>query len=228
MDRVKNQTKAVIFDIDGVLIDSYHAHLQSWQQVAERYDRKMTEQEFARTFGRTSREIIRQLWDTAALSDADVEAFDQEKEAAFRAIVSDDYPWMDGALKLISALSDAGYQLAVGSSGPRENVEMLRSQLRTVHTLAAAVSGSDVRHGKPHPEVFQTAAEKLNIPAANCAVIEDAAAGITAANAAGMLSVGLISTGHARSEYAEADHIVSHLSELTPERIGHWIDTADR
>ena len=226
MDREKNRTKAVIFDIDGVLIDSYQPHLRSWQQVAERHDREMTEQDFARTFGRTSREIIRQLWKDVALSDADVEAFDQEKEAAFRAIVSDDYPWMDGALTLISALSNAGYQLAVGSSGPRENVEMLQSQLGDIHTLAAAVSGSDVQHGKPHPEVFQRAAKNLDIDMRYCAVIEDAAAGITAANAAGMLSIGLISTGHERSEYTEADHVISHLAELTPERIGHWIDAA--
>ena len=227
MDREKNRTKAVIFDIDGVLIDSYHAHLRSWQQVAERYDREMTEQEFARTFGRTSREIIRQLWKDAALSDADVAAFDQEKEAAFRAIVSENYPWMDGALELISGLSNAGYQLAVGSSGPRENVEMLRSQLGATYTLAVAVSGSDVQHGKPNPEVFQRAAEKLDIDSQNCAVIEDAAAGITAANAAGMLSIGLISTGHEPSEYTEADHVISRLAELTPERIARWMDAAN-
>ena len=224
MDHVKFATKAVIFDIDGVLIDSYHAHLQSWQQVADRYDREMTEEDFARTFGRTSREIIRQLWKNATLSDADVEAFDHQKEAAFRANVNVNYPWMNGAIELISALSKAEYRLAVGSSGPRENVDMLLSQLGTMHKIEAAVSGSDVTYGKPHPEVFQRAAEKLEVPAENCAVIEDAAAGISAANAAGMLSIGLVSTGHTRSEYAEADHVVYQLSELSPERIGNWID----
>ena len=120
----------------------------------------------------------------------------------------------------------ADFYLAVGSSGPRENVEVLLRQLGATHPIAVAVSGSDVLHGKPHPEVFQRAAEKLKIPAGNCAVIEDAAAGITAANAAGMLSIGLVSTGHERSEYAEADHVVSHLSELSADRIGRWIDAS--
>ena len=104
---------------------------------------------------------------------------------------------------------------------------MLRSQLGATHTLAVAVSGSDVQHGKPNPEVFQRAAEKLDIDSQNCAVIEDAAAGITAANAAGMLSIGLISTGHEPSEYTEADHVISRLAELTPERIARWMDAAN-
>ena len=226
MDHAKFPKRAVIFDIDGVLIDSYDAHLQSWQQVAKRCDREISEKDFANTFGRTSREIIRQLWENATLSDLDVEAFDQQKEAVFRAIVSAHYPWMDGARELISALSAADFYLAVGSSGPRENVEVLLRQLGATHPIAVAVSGSDVLHGKPHPEVFQRAAEKLKIQAGNCAVIEDAAAGITAANAAGMLSIGLVSTGHERSEYAEADHVVSHLSELSADRIGRWIDAS--
>ncbi|MDG2207137.1 MAG: HAD family phosphatase [Pirellulales bacterium] len=216
--------KAVIFDIDGVLIDSYRGHLQSWQQVAHRHGHEMTEEDFARTFGRTSREIIRSLWSGAAMSDADVESFDCEKEAAFREIVIADYPWMDGALDLISSLSDSGYRLAVGSSGPRENVELLLSQLNEPKWITAAVSGSDVLQGKPHPEVFQKAAEKLDIAPSACAVIEDAAAGIAASNAAGMLSVGLVSTGHRREEFAKAAQVVTHLSELSPEIIAAWIN----
>ena len=216
--------KGIIFDIDGVLIDSYQAHLQSWQQVAHRYGREMTEKDFARTFGRTSREIIRELWKAVAFGDKEIEAFDQEKEAAFREIVARAYPWMEGAEALIAALFEAGYSLAVGSSGPKENVHLMLSQLAQREWITGAVSGSDVTYGKPHPEVFETAAKIIGIPPQSCAVIEDAAAGISAANAAGMVSIGLISTGHDRREYAEADHVVTHLSELSPTVIAKWID----
>ena len=75
-----NANKAVIFDIDGVLIDSYRGHLQSWQQVAHRHGHEMTEEDFARTFGRTSREIIRSLWGGVEMRDADIESFDCEKK----------------------------------------------------------------------------------------------------------------------------------------------------
>ena len=224
MNRSNNNTKAVIFDIDGVLIDSYHGHLHSWQQVAHQHNRTMTEDDFARTFGRTSREIIRHLWDNVELSETDIAEFDREKEAAFREIVSTDYPWMDGAKHLIGSLFASGYRLAVGSSGPKENVDLLLAQLNEPLWITAAVSGCDVAQGKPQPEVFQRAAEKLDIAPSACAVVEDATAGIQAANAAGMLSIGLISTGHCREQYAEADHIVEDLSQLSAEIIGNWID----
>ena len=216
--------KAVIFDIDGVLIDSYRAHLQSWQQVARGYGREMTEEDFSNTFGRTSREIIRALWNELALSEKEIESFDQKKEASFREIVATDYPWMEGAEDLIAALFGAGYRLAVGSSGPKENVQLMLSQLSESKWITSAVSGSDVQYGKPHPEVFQLAAEKLEVSPERCAVIEDATAGITAANAAGMISIGLASTGHRREEYAEANHLVTHLSELSPAVIANWMD----
>ena len=216
--------KAVIFDIDGVLIDSYRAHLQSWQQVAHRYGREMTEESFSSTFGRTSREIIRALWKELALSEEEIESFDQEKEASFREIVTTDYPWMAGAEDLIAALFGAGYRLAVGSSGPKENVQLMLSQLSESKWITSAVSGSDVQHGKPHPEVFELAAKKLDVSPNRCVVIEDATAGITAANAAGMVSIGLASTGHRREEYAEANHLVTHLSELSPAVIANWMD----
>ena len=216
--------KAVIFDIDGVLIDSYRAHLQSWQQVAHGYGREMTEESFGSTFGRTSREIIRILWKEVALSEEEIEAFDQEKEAAFREIVATDYPWMEGAENLIATLFEAGYRLAVGSSGPKENVQLMLSQLTQRKWITSAISGSDVTYGKPHPEVFELAAKKLDVSPNMCAVIEDATAGITAANAAGMVSIGLASTGHRHAEYAEANHLVAHLSELSPAVIANSID----
>ncbi len=94
------------------------------------------------------------------------------------------------------------------------------------HLFGAWVTGADVTRGKPDPQVFQIAAERLSVPPQRCAVIEDAAAGIAAANAAGMTSIALVSTGHARDEYGEADHIVDSLDELSAESIRHWV--ADR
>lgn len=216
--------KAVIFDIDGVLIDSYSAHLRSWQVVAQKHGQQMTESDFAKTFGQTSREIIQTLWGESALNNQQIGDLDGEKEAAFREIVVANYPWMPGAKKLITDLRAAGFQLAVGSSGPTENVQLALSQLGNSDAIAVAVSGSDVTRGKPHPEVFQIAAERLAIAPANCAVIEDARAGVAAANAAGMLSIALVSTGHTRSEYDAAAHIVGQLEELSADLIATWID----
>jgi beta-phosphoglucomutase len=120
-------------------------------------------------------------------------------------------------------LYEDGFLLAVGSSGPPENVELVLQQLGCREWFAAATTGADVARGKPDPQVFQIAAQRLGIPPSCCAVIEDAAAGIAAANAAGAVSVALVSTGHSRAEYAAADHVVDRLEELSPEVLRGWI-----
>lgn len=222
------QQPAVIFDIDGVLIDSYQAHLQSWQKVAMDHGREMTEAQFAVTFGQTSRDIIRQLWTDDSLSDQQVTALDDEKEAAFRDIITADYPLMPGALELIDSLHTAGYLLAVGSSGPPENVELTLDKLDRRNAIGAAVTGADVTRGKPDPQVFQIAAARLGVLPARCVVIEDAAVGVAAANAAGMLSVALVSTGHMREEYDAAAHIIQRLEELSADILWNWLDAGKR
>ena len=218
------QAKAVIFDIDGVLIDSYAAHLQSWQAVARGYGQQMTESDFATTFGQTSREIIRTLWGNAALNAKQIADFDAEKEVAFRELVATDYPWMPGAKNLLAALHEADFRLAFGSSGPPENVELALQQLDRRDWIGATVTGADVMRGKPDPEVFQLAAQRLAVAPSNCVVIEDACAGIMAANTASMLSVALVSTGHTRDEYTKADYVIEQLSQISPELIETWID----
>jgi beta-phosphoglucomutase len=108
---------AVIFDVDGVLVDSYHAHFQSWRDVAAEHGVGLTEAEFATTFGRTSRDIIRRFFGST-VTGAAVSEMDDRKEARFRELIADDFPAMDGALELIRDLRDAGFKMALGSSGP--------------------------------------------------------------------------------------------------------------
>src|SRR5438094_7857413 len=114
----------VIFDMDGVLVNSYDAHLESWQRSARQRNLEMSRENFARTFGRTSREIIRELW-PGTLSDEQIAAFDAAKEQAYRDILATKFPEMDGADELIRALHDAGFRLAIGSSGPPPNVALV-------------------------------------------------------------------------------------------------------
>lgn len=211
---------AVIFDVDGVLVDSYQAHYESWLVVAAEMDVTFTEEQFAGTFGRTSRDIIGRLWgDKAAMPDARVLELDDRKEAEYRRIIAADFPHMDGAQELIAALNSDGFKLAVGSSGPPANVEMVLSRLGAPEVFAARVTGADVTRGKPDPQVFQLAAERLGVPPERCAVVEDAPAGIQAANAAGMLSIGFASTGRTVGELNEAHLCVESLRELSPELV---------
>ena len=162
---------AVIFDIDGVLIDSYRPHFQSWREIASRYGIDYTEAMFAKGFGRTSREIVAEQWNRADLRPEQVRQIDDAKEAAYRRIVAVEFPGMPGARDLVSALHTSGFKVAVGSSGPPENVDLAIEKLGLAPWLDAKVTGRDVTRGKPDPQVFLIAAEKLGVPPARCAVV---------------------------------------------------------
>lgn len=214
-----NHNDAVIFDMDGVLVDTYHAHYRSWMAVADAEGFPFSEEDFARTFGQTSREIIAQNWGDGRLSDEEIAALDDRKEAAFREILAEDFPAMPGIGELLEALHRAGFKLAVGSSGPPENVALVVERLPGGSLFSATVHGMDVTRGKPDPQVFLIAAERLGVAPARCAVVEDAPAGVEAAHAAGMAAVALVSTGRTRQSLAAADLIVDSLGELSPGRI---------
>jgi beta-phosphoglucomutase len=210
--------RAVIFDLDGVLIDSFHAHYESWQEVAAEHGVVLTEEDFARTFGRTSREIIASSWAVRDLTDARVREIDDRKEARYREIIAHDLPVMDGACELLQALRAAGFRIGVGSSAPPENVFLALERIGR-GLFDSVVHGRDVLHGKPDPEVFLLAAARAGAPPARCVVIEDAVPGLEAARRAGMASVALVSTGRTEDALRRAQPtlVARSLRELTPE-----------
>lgn len=207
---------AVIFDMDGVLVDSFDAHFESWNVVAHEEGTEMSPQQFSQTFGRTSREIIALLWPEKADDVAAIRDFDNRKEEAFREIISQDFPAMPGAVTLLKALAKDGIRLAIGSSGPSANVALVVEKLGAAELLSATITADDVTRGKPDPQVFLLAAERMGIAPKQCVVVEDAQAGVAAAQAAAMRCVGIASTGRTREELQAADLVIDSLSELTP------------
>jgi beta-phosphoglucomutase len=218
--------RAVIFDIDGVLIDSYQAHFQSWHEAAARRGYVMTEEDFAATFGRTNRDIIATLWDPNLSADQ-ADELGAQKESAYRDLVRHNFPTMAGAPDLLEDLRRQGYSMGLGSSGPPENVQLTWDRLGGERYFTAAVNGQDVSRGKPDPEVFLLVAQRLGVDPARCAVVEDASAGIAAARAAGMTAIGFCSTGHQHDEFREAHLVVDSLTELSVQRIAQLIDSRD-
>jgi len=212
-----NHPFAAIFDMDGVLVDSYQAHFKSWQAVAAEEGLTVGEADFAAQFGRTSREMIAGWWGEGRYSEEEIARLDDRKEGVFREILSADFPAMPGAVDLLEALHRAGFALGVGSSGPPENIELVLRRLQAGRLFGAVVTGNDVTRGKPDPQVFLTAAGRLAVSPGHSAVVEDAVPGVAAARAAGMASVGFASTGHTRQELAAAELVIDSLSELSPE-----------
>jgi len=215
--------QAVIFDMDGVLIDSYRAHLEAWQRLGEKLGRPITEEVFVPTFGRVNREIFHHLWGDA-FADAEIDRWGDWKERAYREIILKRFPGTQGAAELLDALKEAGFALAIGSSGPPENVAAALLGLGRATLFDAIVSGREVTRGKPHPEVFLKAAGKLGLEPRACAVVEDSLAGLEAAARAQMTPIGLTGTFPRERLAGKAALVVDSLRELTPERIAELID----
>lgn len=211
---LKQHTWGVIFDMDGVLIDSYLAHFLSWRKMLRNHGLDITEEQFAATFGRTNPDIFARLY--PSVKQEQYPALAEEKEAAFREIISGDFPEMEGASELIAALHEAGAALAIGSSGPPENLEAVLSALPGGTHFMATTNGNEITRGKPDPEVFLTAARKLGLLPERCVVVEDAPAGVTAGKAAGCAVIALTGTA-TRDRLAGADLVVDSLRELIPE-----------
>ena len=218
--------KGVIFDMDGVLVDSGPAHIASWRALAGKHGVEMSDEEFASSFGQTSRDIIRKLWG-AQVSDDDVRRFDDEKEAAYREIITGNVPLSPGAREMLTALRKDGCVLAVATSGPRENVDLVLREAELGPFFAAAVTGFDVKTGKPAPDCFLLAAGRMGLLPENCVVVEDAPVGILAARAANMQPIGFVGTHPAeRLRQAGAVVTVDRLIQITPQVIENLLRTS--
>lgn len=192
----------VIFDMDGVLALTEQAHWQSWRAAAKTRGVHIAYETFVSCFGRINSDCIAMMFgpDVAADESAIIA---EEKEQAFRDILRQHVPLAPGTVELLTSLRQLGIGLAVGSSGPRENVELILGSGQIRQYFDAVVHGGEVTHGKPAPDVFLLAAERLGVPARYCAVIEDAPAGIQAAIAAKMTPIG-VATTHDAADLREA------------------------
>ncbi|MFW9949507.1 MAG: HAD family hydrolase [Candidatus Thorarchaeota archaeon] len=202
----------IIFDMDGVLADTGPFHFESWVKLGREIGVEFTKELFNQTFGQQSPFITRKLVGPEKEQKL-VEKWANLKEQYYREMVQYKLKPLPGTLEILNDLKSAGFKLAVGSSGPPENVELLLISLRIKHYFDVVITAADVEQGKPEPDVFLMVSINLNINPQNCIVIEDAPVGIIAAKRAGMKTIALMTT-HERFELQNAHLIIKDLSNL--------------
>jgi beta-phosphoglucomutase len=175
---------AVIWDLDGVIIDSAEEHRQAWLRMAREEGFTMSDVDFWATFGKRNDDIMTMLW--GPLPPERIKNMADKKETYFREIVRHTARPLPGSMELMRGLHEAGYRQALASSTPPENIELISEVLGLKRYLSKLVSGETVARGKPAPDIFLKAALELGVAPAICLVIEDAVAGVQAAHAAGM------------------------------------------
>ncbi len=205
-----------VWDLDGILADSALAHKAAWQALAGELGYTWSDALHTQTFGMRNPDIIRIAWGVTEPVE-DVARWGDRKEALFREQARGLVP-LPGAAALVRDLAAHGWRQAIGSSAPQANISLLLEVLGLADCFAAVVSGDDIRHGKPNPEVFSTALARLGVAPARGVVIEDAAAGVEAGVAAGAYTIGVTNTRSAADlQAAGADLVLDSLARLTAE-----------
>lgn len=204
--------KAIIFDMDGVIIDSEPLHFEVEKALAEKLGGKLDDDLHETFVGTTDYSMWDKLKKMFDFQPSVEEIVELKKEMFVERI--DEVKLMDNFRELVSSMYDEGYPMAVASSNNRKIVDMIIEKFDLVKYMKFVISGEEVDKGKPDPEIFLTAAKKMNVEAEDCLVIEDATSGVKAAKAAGMKCVGLKNPDHGNQDLSEADLIINNLNEL--------------
>lgn len=208
-----NRNKAVIWDMDGVIADTAPYHQRAWQEVFRKRGKSYTEDDFRSNFGKRNDTIIRNILGSH-VSAEEMEAITTEKEMSFRESARGNLKPLPGAIELLRSLHEHGFSQALGSSAPIENIRLVTRQLGIEGFFPVIAAGRDVKEGKPSPQGFLLAAEKLGTLPQDCVVIEDATAGVTAAKRAGMHCIAVTNT-NPKAKLARADLVVDTLEKVT-------------
>jgi HAD superfamily hydrolase (TIGR01509 family) len=204
--------RAVLWDLDGTLVDSRDQHWRAWQATMADEGFTLTEEQFARAFGRRNDAILTG-WVGARATPEFIARVGDAKERRFRELIErEGATLLPGAADWVRRVGAAGWAQAIASSAPHLNVETSYRALHLGEWFQAVVSAEDVRHGKPDPAVFLVAAARLGVMPTRCVVVEDVPAGIEAARRAGMRSIGV-----GPGVGAAADVTAASLADLPPD-----------
>ena len=202
--------RAVLWDMDGTLIDSEEVHWISWRDTMAKEGIVITREQFLASFGQRNDSIVPR-WLGAAATPERIERIANAKEELYRQLIRrDGVSALPGVASWLHRLQQRGWLQVIASSAPRANVEAVLEALGAAHFFQGIVSAEDVRAGKPDPEVYRTAASRVGASPDRCIVVEDAVAGIEGARRAGMRSIGVSQNGR----HLPADVVVRSLDLL--------------
>ncbi|MFL5783892.1 MAG: HAD family hydrolase [Bacteriovoracaceae bacterium] len=205
--------KAVIFDMDGVVVNNHEYHFKAWMDFAEKYGFELNEEIYKDQFnGKTNKDLFRIIFDDP--TDEEIAAYGEEKESMYREAYYDDLAPHTGLLDFLSALKRGRYKIALATSAPTENVDWVLDNLQLRPYFDVIVDGTEVDNGKPDPEIYLTVCTKLEVDPQYCVVFEDSLAGLESAKEAGCCQVG-IATSHEPWELeGHTEHIIHDFTEV--------------
>ena len=217
-------TRALIFDMDGTMVDSMPAHARSWEEFTRRHGIDMPVDEvLRRTTGRTGVECIRELM--GDVDEARALALVGEKEALYRADFATAFREVPGFGRFVQQVRARGLKWAIATAGDRHNIAFVLEHLKLAQPPHAIVGGDEGLRGKPEPDLFLEAARRIGAAPSECIVFEDAPFGIEAAHRAGMRAVAICTT-HDSRELA-GPHVVAQVADYEELMTTNFLESLD-
>jgi HAD superfamily hydrolase (TIGR01509 family) len=208
----RQSKKTILWDMDGTISDSYSFHFAAWQETFAKRGIKFTKEDFTKLFGTRNDFIIGSIMGRE-LPEGDVKIMVQEKEENFRQKATGNIKSFPGVIKLLNAIKKGNFKLGLVSSAPKENIDLVLSELNLEGIFDCIVFGQEVSESKPSPQIYLLAARKLEVIPNDCVVIEDSPLGIKAAKTAGMKCLAIANT-HPRQKLEEADKVFDSLGNV--------------
>jgi beta-phosphoglucomutase len=205
---------AVIFDLDGTLVDNNAYHIEAWKAFYDKIGKPFSLEEYTQNInGRINRDIFNYVFNTT-LSPEQIEEYSHEKESMYRELYKPHIKPINGLIDFLEMLEKAKVPKAIATSGLVPNINFMFEHVPIKNYFYSVIDASQITEGKPHPEIFLKAAIAVNAVPSNCVAFEDSVAGIKSAKAAGMKVIGLTTT-HTAEDLKEADLIIKDYTEIS-------------
>jgi len=204
---------AVIFDMDGVIVDSEPLHIKAERKTLGPFGLDISDEEFHAYMGQTPRILLKGMIQKYNLDTAIDDLYAVHIQNLL-SLYRDEVEPIPGALELVSQLKENRISLALASSSDFDLINVVLEKFGLTDTFKAVTSGQELDRVKPFPDIFLKTSERLNIPPKECVVIEDSTSGIRAAKAAGMTCMGFRSPNSKNQNYSDADVVVDDLRSV--------------
>lgn len=205
---------AAIFDLDGTMVNNNPYHIQAWQQFYTLRNRQISEAEYKKHInGKTNADVLKYVFEGTTLSTQEIHQYTDEKEALYRTLFAPHIKPLKGLLTLLHSLHTQGIPIAMATSGIPVNIDFFFEHIPVRHLFTEIVNSTHITFGKPHPEIYLTAAQKLGVSPSNCVAFEDAVPGIASAKNAGCKVIALTTT-HDADELHEAHAIEQDFTSI--------------
>jgi HAD superfamily hydrolase (TIGR01509 family) len=207
----------VIFDMDGVIVDSNPYHKIALKEFCSGHGFELTDEQLLnRIYGRTNREWLTDVF--GKLPEDQLQDYIEEKEGLYRKLFYEDIKPVKGLVKFLDSLDEQKILRAIGTSAPRTNVDFSLIRTNTVKYFPTILHDAFVTHSKPHPEIYLKSAAALGLENSQCVVIEDSLSGVEAGQKAGSSVIG-ITTTHTREELSHCAMVIDDFEGLTVEML---------